>query len=208
MRFSEDKPNKEKKMNESNVSTFKKRRLSEIFRETGAFQRGDFTLASGAKSNVYVDCRLATLDGEGNSEICWQFIKLMEAKLEMQRPRYVGGVTSGADPIVAGVIQMAFNRYVTNLKGFFVRKEAKDHGTKKQIEGHLPIGADCVIFDDVATTGSSSQIAVDAAKKAGANVVAVMVIVDREAGAKQHFADQGIPLFSLLTLKELEEYLA
>jgi orotate phosphoribosyltransferase len=187
----------------------RKQRLAKVFRETGAFKKrkdGEppFILASGKTSDVYVDCRLATLDSEGLGVIGNDFITLFAEK--GLSPKYIGGVTSGADPIVAGVL-LAYRTFGT-MRGFFVRKEAKGHGTKKQVEGHLPEGAEVVIFDDVATTGGSSQIAVDAAKAVGAKILAVCVIVDREAGAKQHFDAQGIPLYSLLTLRELEEHLA
>lgn len=177
--------------------------IANFFKETGAFQRGDFTLASGKKSNVYVDCRLATLDGEAIEYISKEFLELMLDKLKYI-PQYVGGVTSGADPIVTGVIMQGWQKYGEKMQGFFVRKEIKDHGTKKQVEGHLPKGVRVVIFDDVATTGGSSQIAVDAAKAVGSEVLAVCVIVDREEGAQQRFSDQGIPLYSLITLKNLE----
>lgn len=181
--------------------------LALAMKESGAFKKrkpGDspFILASGAESDVYVDCRLATLDSLGLGIISTQMLVMMfENGLN---PSYVGGVTSGADPIVAGVL----SRCQVPMKGFFVRKEAKGHGTKKQVEGHLPSGVEVVIFDDVATTGGSSQVAVDAVNAAGSKVIAVCVVVDREAGARQHFAAQGIPLYSLVTLKELEQLLA
>ena len=177
------------------------------FKRTGAFKTGDFTLASGKKSNVYVDCRLITLDGAANVEVSKQFVMLLKEKLG-HLPAFVGGVTSGADPIVTGVINTAEWVWHEGMRGFFVRKETKDHGTKKQIEGHCPPGSKVVIFDDVATTGGSSQIAVDAVKAVGVEVLAVCVIVDREEGAKQRFADQGIPLYSLVTLKELQTNLS
>lgn len=178
----------------------KKVRLANLLRDTGAFKRGKFTLASGAESDVYVDCRLVSLDSRGLNEISWQFVELLESKKVMMT--CLGGVTSGADPLVAGVLMR-----LENSRGFFVRKEAKDHGTKRQVEGHLWEGAEVVILDDVATSGKSCQTAVDAVKNAGAKVSAVCVIVDREAGAKEHFAAQGIPLYSLITLRELEEML-
>ena len=181
-------------------------KLIEQFRRTGAFKKGDFTLASGKKSNVYVDCRLLTLDGEALVEVSRQFLLLVREQL-VDFPSVVGGVTSGADPIVAGFILMANYVWEKEIRGFFVRKEAKDHGTKKQIEGYCPAGSGVVIFDDVATTGGSSQIAVDAVRASGSEVLAVCVIVDREEGAKQRFADQGIPMYSLLTLRELESSL-
>lgn len=190
--------------------TDRKKMLALVMKESGAFKKRKpeeppFILASGAESDVYVDCRLATLDALSLSLISAHFSVLIKEKgLE---PTHVGGVTSGADPIVAGVLLTLRTLKGNSIKGFFVRKEAKGHGTKKQVEGHLPAGAEVVIFDDVATTGGSSQIAVDAVNAAGGKVIAVCVVVDREAGATQHFAAQGIPLYSLITLKELESLL-
>jgi orotate phosphoribosyltransferase len=177
------------------------------FKRTGAFKTGEFILASGKKSNVYVDCRLATLDGPAIMDISNVLAFLIKEKLG-DLPEFIGGVTSGADPIVTGVIMAAEYIWREGMQGFFVRKETKDHGTKRQIEGYCPPGAKVVIVDDVATTGGSSQIAIDAVKAAGAEVLGVFVIVDREEGAKQRFEDQGIPLYSLLTLKELVSHLA
>ena len=142
-----------------------KEELVEMFKKTGAFKTGDFVLASGRKSNVYVDCRLLTLDGEALSKISQYMLNCVQ-KNTIELPTYFGGVTSGADPIVAGVITTAWD-YGIVTKGFFVRKEAKGHGLKKQIEGHCPPGERVVIFDDVATTGGSSQIAVDAVQEIG-----------------------------------------
>lgn len=183
----------------------RKQVLAASLLKVGAFQRGHFVLASGKESNVYVNCRKATLNGEALAEIAGQFI-MMLIDLDMNAADMTfGGVTSGADPIVAGFLALMRDRLDINVNGFFVRKEAKTHGTKEQIEGNFKAGDNVVIFDDVATTGGSSQIAVDAVKAAGGKVQAVMVIVDREEGAKERFAEQGIPLHSLITLKELEE---
>lgn len=179
-------------------------KIISLFKSTGAFKRGNFTLASGKQSNVYVDCRLVTLDGAALDEIATRFLFLFKDKLKTL-PEFVGGVTSGADPIVSGVVLRAWQIWGSDMKGFFVRKEIKDHGTKKQIEGH--VGKRVVILDDVATTGGSSQIAIDAVKAIGGEISAVCVIVDREEGAKERFEKQGIPLYSLLTLKDLENNL-
>ncbi len=181
--------------------------VAKHFKRTGAFKTGHFILASGKESNVYVDCRLATLDAQALRIISSAFSDLFFNQYrDDEMPLHYGGVTSGADPIVTAVMSR-MSLFFDGVQGFFVRKEAKDHGTKKKIEGHCPSGVKVAIFDDVATTGGSSQIAVDAAKEAGATVVGVYVIVDREEGAMQRFAEQGIPLYSLLTLKELEERL-
>lgn len=179
--------------------------LAKIFQRTGAFKTGHFILASGKESDVYVDCRLVTMDPDGLDEITQQFLKLaIEKKLLCD---LVGGVTSGADPIVTAYMLYSKATGFFPARAFYVRKEAKTHGTKKNVEGHLNGGKQVIIFDDVATTGGSSQIAIDAVHAAGSKVVAVCVVVDREEGAKEKFASQGIPLYSLLTLNDLRSLL-
>ena len=118
----------------------------------GCVLHGDFTLASGKKSDLYFDGRLVTLSAEGLS-------LLAEAVLEMiagKNIAAVGGMAIGADPITGGVVATAGARGL-KLSGFIVRKEAKTHGTGKQVEGpRPPAGARAVLLEDVVTTGGSS----------------------------------------------------
>jgi len=175
-----------------------------MLKDIGAFRTGTFTLASGKTSNTYVDCRLATLDAITLNEISIQMVRMLRSeKLDFN---CVGGLTMGADPLVAGVLQRC-GAIEHPMKGFLVRKEPKQHGTGRLVEGHLEYGARAVVVDDVVTSGGSTQKAIEAVRTAGGTVVAVAVIVDREEGAKQRFAEQGIPLLSFLTLKELVEFL-
>ena len=153
--------------------------LADLLR-TKSIKRGDFTLASGKKSNYYLDCRLTTLDAEGALLTGYCVLDLLE---EMGvKPDAVGGLSMGADPVVsATIVVSAFEK--RPLQGFLVRKEAKGHGRKKQIEGMEETrGKRVAIVDDVCTTGGSTQEAIDAAERESCEVVAVISLVGREEG--------------------------
>ncbi|HTR47129.1 MAG TPA: orotate phosphoribosyltransferase [Verrucomicrobiae bacterium] len=148
-----------------------------------SIQRGDFTLASGKKSSYYLDCRLTTLDAEGALLTGYCVLEMLD---EMGvKPDAIGGMSMGADPIVTatGVVSAIEKR---PLPGFLVRKEAKGHGRKKQIEGMEETrGKRVAIVDDVCTTGGSTQEAIDAAEREGCEVIAVVSLVDREEGGSE-----------------------
>jgi orotate phosphoribosyltransferase len=144
---------------------------------------GEFTLASGKKSNYYLDCRLTTLDPEGALLTGYCVLELLD---EMGiKPDAIGGLSMGADPVVsAAIVVSAIEK--RPLQGFLVRKEAKGHGRKKQIEGmEQTHGKRVAIVDDVCTTGGSTQEAIDAAEREGCEVVAVISLVDREEGGSE-----------------------
>jgi len=147
---------------------------------TKSLVRGEFTLASGKKSDYYIDCKLTTLDPEGALLTGYCILELLE---EMKiKPDAIGGLSMGADPLVTalGVVSAIQKRPVP---GFLVRKKAKEHGRQKQIEGiENPRGKKVVIVDEVCTTGGSTQEAIDAAEREGCEVIAVISLVDREEG--------------------------
>lgn len=182
----------------------RKIKLAGMLKEIEAFKTGDFTLSSGKKSNIYVDCRLATL----NSTVLHQICNDINAICRENGVQFdcVGGMVVGADPIVGGLLR-GYGQSDKGLRGFLVRKETKKHGAGNLIEGHLDYGFHALIVDDVTTTGDSTQKVVDAVKTAGASISAIVTIIDRGEGAKQRFLNQGIPFFSLLTLQELIELL-
>lgn len=149
--------------------------LLKLLKEKEAIKIGDFTLSSGKKSNFYVDCRKVTLHPQGARLIA----KLILEKIKGLRVDAIGGLTLGADPIIASVVALS------DFPGFIVRKKAKEHGTKQRIEGNLKAGWNVVIVEDVATTGASALEAVEAAEAAGAAVIKVISVVDREEGAAE-----------------------
>lgn len=175
----------------------KKNRLKEILLEK-AVKFGDFTLASSQKSTYYINGKLATLDSEGLNLTA----EIMLDMLEDTDIDAVGGPTLGADPMIGAVIALAHNRG-RKLTGFIVRKESKDHGTRSLIEGPIAKGMKAVIIEDVATTGGSATKAIEAARAAGCEIIKVMVIVDRDQGAIEHFQKLNIPYEAIFSKDEL-----
>jgi orotate phosphoribosyltransferase len=175
---------------------YDRQRLIELFRQH-ALKFGDFTLASGRKSTYYLDGRLITLHAEGLKLISEGILDLL-AEFEFAA---VGGMSLGADPIVGGVLTVAALRG-RPLLGFLVRKEAKEHGTKRMVEGPVSPGSKVVIVDDVITTGGSSLQAIDRALEIGCQVVCAVGVCDRLQGGAEAFAARGIPFRSLLTIRD------
>jgi len=140
----------------------------------------DFKLASGRMSDFYIDCRKVTHNAEGKyliGNIIFNMIKDLPIDA-------IGGLTLGADPIAAAVAYTAFlNKKPVN--SFVVRKEQKEHGLKKLVEGDVQAGSRVVIVDDVITTGGSTIKAITAARAEGLEVEQVIVLVDREEGGRE-----------------------
>jgi len=178
---------------------------------THSFKLGDFTLASGQKSDYYIDCRITTLHAEGgrlSGLVLYDLIRHHVPNPETIEA--VGGLTMGADPLVsntASASAWAVHDHAqlaaliptedldqdlgenaalapTLIHGFLVRKAEKTHGTGRKIEGFLRPGARVVIVDDVCTTGGSTITAIEAAREAGMTVAAVLCLVDREQGGR------------------------
>lgn len=155
-----------------------------------SFFRGEITLASGKKSDFYFDLKPTMLHPEGASVLA----ELILPKLYDLKADYVGGLAVGAVPLLSP-IAMASHFSGRWMPSFFVRKEIKDHGTQRLVEGVEPgelQGKNVVILDDVTTTGASAMIAVKASQEHGANVVTVLSLVDRNEGAAEFFERAGI----------------
>ena len=175
---------------------YDKSALIELFRER-ALKFGDFTLASGKKASYYLDGKQITLHSRGLKLVSEGLLELMPtAGVDA-----VGGMSIGADPIIAGVLSAAAlqNR---DLIGVLVRKESKGHGTNRFVEGPLQPGMKVVIVEDVVTTGGSSLLAVDRIQEFGCEVVQVLAIIDRMEGGSQNFAARNLPFQSLLTIAD------
>jgi len=138
-----------------------------------SFRRGEFVLSSGGVSDYYIDCRITTLDAKG-ARLTGQ-VFLDEIKARGWRPKAIGGLTMGADPIVTAVAVTS-----GELNGFLVRKAEKEHGTGQRIEGFREKGAKVVIVDDVCTTGASTVQAIQAAREFGFEVIGAMCLVERQ----------------------------
>jgi orotate phosphoribosyltransferase len=163
-----------------------------------ALRFGDFTLASGKKASFYLDCRKVTLDSRGAVLIAEGILDMLGSDM----PEAIGGMAIGADPITAAVITVAGQRQ-KRLKGFIVRKEAKSHGTGRDVEGPVQPGDTAVIVEDTVNTGGSSLAAIEKVEAAGLKVQGVVAIVDRLEGGAQAFAARGYQLRSLLTIRDL-----
>src|SRR5688572_32975088 len=163
-------------------------------------RRGRFTLASDRESRHYVDARLTTMSPEGLAVIG-------PLALEAIRERQwgvdaVGGLTLGADPI-AYATALASVQSPPLVRAFTVRKEAKQHGTGRLIEGPMREGDRVVVIEDVITTGGSALRAAEAIQRAGATISGILALVDREEGGRAVLEAQGFSVICLATLSEL-----
>src|SRR6058998_3166151 len=176
-----------------------RRQLREIIRQK-SLRTGEFTLSSGKRSSYYLDCRMTTLDPTGTLLIGRLMLDCI--RKHNIRADAIGGLTIGADPIATAVAVVSALEEQP-LPAFIVRKETKDHGTQRFIEGYdgKP-GSRVIVVDDVCTTGNSILIAAEKAEQAGYQVVAAFCVVDREEGGTQAIA-QKYPFYALLTAKEL-----
>ncbi|GLC24566.1 orotate phosphoribosyltransferase [Roseisolibacter agri] len=168
-------------------------RLVALLAERSA-RRGDFTLASGRRSTLYVDARLTTMSPDGLALI--GPTALAAIAREGWSVDAVGGLTLGADP-VSYAIAYASALAGRPVRAFTVRKEAKQHGTGRLIEGPFRSGDRVVVVEDVITTGGSALRAVEAIRAAGGTVVGVLAVVDREEGGREAIEGAGLPVVAL-----------
>ena len=172
---------------------------------TRSAKRGDFVLASGRRSDLYVDCRLTTMSPEG--QLLIGRTGLAALKDTGWTFDSVGGLTLGADPIayaIAHASALAAERGDgAMVRAFTVRKEAKQHGTGKLIEGPFQPGDHVVVVEDVITTGGSALKAVEAVRAAGGIVVGVLALVDREEGGREAIEAAGLTVRSLIPASAL-----
>jgi orotate phosphoribosyltransferase len=166
-----------------------------------SFRLGEFKLSSGGTSDYYIDSRTTTLDAKVSKLTGEVFTE--EIRRQEWKPRAIGGLTMGADPIVVAVSVVS-----GDLDGFLVRKAEKQHGTGQRIEGFREKGARVVIVDDVCTTGASTVQAIEAAREFGFEVVGAMCLVEREEAKGRPSVEKAAapaPFISIFTAKDVRE---
>jgi len=175
---------------ESMSKTSARERLKELIQEL-AIVRGKVILSSGKEADYYIDLRRVTLHQEASGLVGEVMLDLLdEAKLEFTN---VGGLTMGADPVGTAIMHTA-RANDRAVDAFVVRKAQKSYGMGRQVEGPSVEGRDVIVLEDTSTTGGSALTAVEGVRKAGGNVIAVAVIVDRDTGAKERIeAEAGVP---------------
>ena len=184
-----------------------------------SFRLGEFKLSSGGTSDYYIDCRATTLHAEGARLTGRVLLDLINEK--KWKPKAIGGLTMGADPIVTAVSILSAQAIVTRapartkpldfpdeflIPGFLVRKAEKSHGTGQRIEGYRKAGARVIIVDDVCTTGASTISAIEAAREFGFVVAAVVCVVEREEAKGRPAVEAAAapaPFVALFTASEV-----
>ena len=166
-----------------------------------SFGRGKVVLASGKESDFYFDMKPSMLHPEGAALIARAVLE----EVSKSGATHVGGLEMGAVPITGALCQHSFEAGAP-VQGFFVRKQVKDHGAKKRVEG-LPkgetlAGKDIVIVEDVTTTGESAWKAAQACIEDGAKLKLVVTIVDREDGAEEFYKEKGVPFATIFRARE------
>lgn len=163
-----------------------------------AVLHGDFVLSSGQRSNVYLDARIVTLSAKG----AWLTGEAFTDALAGHDVDAVAGLAIGADPIVASIAAFA-GSIGRSLDGLIVRKERKEHGAGRRIEGPWRAGMRVSIVDDTLTTGASSLQAASAVKEAGGSIEGIYALIDREQGARAAIERAGYSFVALFSAREL-----
>jgi orotate phosphoribosyltransferase len=175
----------------------KKQRLGSIIRHASLLRDGEFRLTSGRTSNFFIDLKKTMLDPEGASLLA----DLLFDKIKAEEVNCVGGMETGAIPLVAALCMRSWPD--KPIKGFFIRKEAKGHGTDQRIDGLLESGSRVILFEDVTTTGRSAMRAVEQVRLAHCAIIKVISVVDRVEGAADNFRKAGIRFEALFDRRDL-----
>jgi orotate phosphoribosyltransferase len=174
--------------------TDKKSRLRDIIAEKSLL-KGTFTLASGKPSGFFFDMKKTMFDPEGASLVGEMIYELIAGESDFEA---IGGLELGAVPIAVAVAMTSAGTK-RPIDAFFVRKEVKDHGTAKLIDGNFTPGSTVIVLEDVTTTGGSAMKAVKAVREQGGRVAKIVTIVDRLEGARENLQKEGLELVSLFT---------
>lgn len=173
-------------------------RLIDFIKQDAVFH-GDFTLTSGKKATYYVDMRRVSLDHRVAPLIGQVMLELVK---DVPDVAAVGGLTMGADPIASAILHQGVAAGYT-YDAFVVRKQPKDHGRGRQVEGPDLAGKRVIVVEDTSTTGGSPLAAIEALVKVGAEIAGVAVVVDRNTGAREIIEEAGYPYFAALDLNDL-----
>ena len=174
----------------------KRERLIAIIRRQSLLRDQDFLLVSGRSSNFFFDMKKTMFDPEG----AWLVGELLFDAIRAEDVDYIGGLETGAIPIIAALCVRSWPE--RPIRGFFVRKQVKGHGTDQRIDGHLEGGSKVILFEDVTTTGGSAMQAVTQARQLGCTIVKVISLVDRLEGAEDNFRAAGIKFEALFTWRD------
>lgn len=172
--------------------------LKKILLQKSVIIGREFKLSSGRTSNFYVDARVTTLDPEG-AFLCGKIFLEMLKDFKIDA---IGGYSIGADPIVSSIAVLSYLEK-SPIPAFIIRKEEKSHGTRKSIEGNIPLNSRVALFDDVVTSGGSILKGVAQVEARGCTVEAVMAVIDREEGGREKIEAGGHTFFSIFTKSDL-----
>jgi orotate phosphoribosyltransferase len=178
------------------IDPLKKSRLIQLLSER-SFERRKVTLASGKESDFFIDCKQTMLTAEGHALVGELMFELLAQLPECEA---VGGVELGGCPLASAVSLVSF-QHGRPLNALYVRKAKKDHGTTKLVEGDKSLrpGLKVALLEDVVTTGGSSLKAVESLREAGALVVGIIALVDRQEGGAETIRAAGLPLVTVAT---------
>jgi orotate phosphoribosyltransferase len=176
-------------------------RLRELLRDR-SFARKRVILASGKESDFFIDCKQAVLTAEGHALVGEL---MLDALAELPACDALAGVELGGCPLASAVSLTSYLRDPATAKdAVYVRKDAKEHGSKRVLEGdtRLADGASLVILEDVTTTGGSTLKAVEKLRAAGYHVAGVVALVDRLEGGREAIEAAGLPFIALYTRRD------
>jgi len=176
--------------------SYKRQELLAIISRVSLLQGREFRLTSGGSSNFFIDLKKTMLDPEGASLLA----DLLFDKIKAEDVDCVGGMETGAIPIVTAVCMRSWPE--RPVKGFFIRKEAKGHGTDQRVDGVLDQGSRVILFEDVTTTGRSLMRAVEQTRLFQCRILKAITVVDRLEGATENFRQAGIPFEALFTRRD------
>lgn len=168
--------------------------------ELGVFQKGDFTLSSGKKSNYYMDGRIISLDPLGSEMIA----KIFLSKLNFPFDK-IGGPATAAIPLITAISLSARIHQNKNIPGFYIRSSAKEHGLSNKIEGNIKKGDNVVVIDDTVTSGGSIVSTILEIQKIGANIKYSMSVFDRNEGGVEKINKLGIKHYSIFKYDQKSE---